>query len=79
MKKKIAVFGSTGSIGTQALEVIEQHPDLFEVDILTAHANGDLLVQQALKHQPNAVVIGEEAQYAKINDALFPHGIKVFT
>lgn len=79
MKKKIAVFGSTGSIGTQALEVIEQHPELFEVDILTAQANGDLLVQQALKHQPNAVVIGDETQYPKINDALFPKGIKVFT
>lgn len=78
MKKKIAVFGSTGSIGTQALDVIAAHPDLFEVEILTAHSNGDLLMEQALKFKPNAVVIGDETQYTKINDTLFGAGIKVF-
>ena len=60
MKKRIAIFGSTGSIGTQALEVIEANPDLFEVEILTAHSNDELLVQQALKFNPNAVVIVDE-------------------
>jgi 1-deoxy-D-xylulose-5-phosphate reductoisomerase len=79
MKKKIAVFGSTGSIGTQALEVIAAHPDLFEVEILTAQSNGDLLTKQALQFKPNAVVIGDEAQYQKVNEALSPEGIKVFT
>lgn len=78
MKKKIAVFGSTGSIGTQALEVIAAHPELFEVDILTAQSNGDLLITQAKQHKPNAVVIGDAEQYKKVNDALFPSGIKVF-
>jgi 1-deoxy-D-xylulose-5-phosphate reductoisomerase len=78
MKKKIAVFGSTGSIGTQALEVIAAHPDLFEVEILTAQSNGKLLMEQALQFKPNAVVIGDEAQYQQVNEALSPAGIKVF-
>lgn len=78
MKKKIAVFGSTGSIGTQALEVIAANPELFEVDILTAQSNGDLLITQAQQHKPNTVVIGDAEQYKKVNDALFPAGIKVF-
>lgn len=78
MKKKIAVFGSTGSIGTQALEVIAAHPELFEADILTAQSNADLLITQALQFSPNAVVIGDAEQYKKVNDALFPKGIKVF-
>ena len=59
-KRRIAVFGSTGSIGTQALEVIGANQDLFEVDILTAQTNDKLLIEQALKHQPNAVVIGDQ-------------------
>ena len=76
--KNIAIFGSTGSIGTQALEVIAANPTLFKVDILTAHTNADLLIQQALTYQPNAVVIVNEEQYKKVNDALSNTDIKVF-
>ena len=57
-KRKIAIFGSTGSIGIQALEVIAAHPDRFSVEVLTAQQNADLLIEQALKFKPNAVVIG---------------------
>ena len=78
IKKRIAIFGSTGSIGTQALEVIEDHPDLFEVEILTAHTNDKLLVEQALKFQPNAVVIVDEGKYEKVKKALESTDIKVF-
>ena len=66
MKKRIALFGSTGSIGTQSLEVIDEHPDLFEVEILTAHTNEELLIQQALRYKPNAVVIVDEKKYKKV-------------
>src|SRR5215217_6717121 len=76
--KRIALFGSTGSIGKQALEVIGAHPDKFSVEILTANNNVDLLVQQALHHQPNIVVIGEEDKYTKIKEALAGTDIKVF-
>ena len=78
IKKRIAIFGSTGSIGTQALEVIEAHPDLFEVEILTAHTNDKLLIEQALKFQPNAVVIVDEGKYEKVKKALESTDIKVF-
>ncbi|MDE3183518.1 MAG: 1-deoxy-D-xylulose-5-phosphate reductoisomerase [Bacteroidota bacterium] len=78
IKKRIAIFGSTGSIGTQALEVIEAHPDLFEVEILTAHTNDKLLIEQALKFQPNAVVIVDEGKYEKVKKALGSTDIKVF-
>ncbi|MEO6220149.1 MAG: 1-deoxy-D-xylulose-5-phosphate reductoisomerase [Ginsengibacter sp.] len=78
-KKRIAIFGSTGSIGTQALQVIEANPDLFEVEILTAQNNDDLLIQQALKFLPNAVVIGDEKKYQKVKSALASKDIKVFT
>jgi 1-deoxy-D-xylulose-5-phosphate reductoisomerase len=78
MKKRIAIFGSTGSIGTQALEVIEANPALFSADILTANANADLLIAQALKFKPNAVAIGDETQYKKVNDALSGSDVKVF-
>ncbi len=78
-KKRIAVFGSTGSIGTQALEVIEANPDLFEVEILTAQTNDKLLIEQALKHKPNAVVIGDEKKYEAVKSALSSKDIKVFT
>jgi 1-deoxy-D-xylulose-5-phosphate reductoisomerase len=78
-KKSIAVFGSTGSIGTQALEVIEANPDLFEVEILTAQTNDKLLIEQALKHLPNAVVIGDEKKYEAVKAALSSKNIKVFT
>ncbi len=78
-KKRIAVFGSTGSIGTQALEVIEANPDLFEVEILTAQTNEKLLIEQATKYNPNAVVIGDEKKYDVVKSALSAKGIKVFT
>ena len=78
MKKRIAIFGSTGSIGTQALDVIEANPDLFEVEILTAHSNDELLVQQALKFNPNAVVIVDEKKYQTVKSALASTDVKVF-
>ena len=78
IKKRIAIFGSTGSIGTQALEVIEANPDLFEVEILTAQNNDELLVKQAIQFQPNAVVIGDEKKYEKVKSALSSTDTKVF-
>ena len=78
MKKRIAIFGSTGSIGTQALEVIASNPDKFEVEILTAHSNDKLLVQQAKKFNPNAVVIVNESKYAVVKEALGSTDVKVF-
>ena len=78
IKKRIAIFGSTGSIGTQALEVIDGHPDLFDVEILTAQTNDKLLIEQALKYLPNAVVIGDERKYDSVNKALESKDIKVF-
>ncbi len=77
-KKGIAILGSTGSIGVQALEVIEQYPDKFELVVLTAHKNADLLIEQSIKHKPNTVVIVDESLYQKVNDALFEHDIKVY-
>jgi 1-deoxy-D-xylulose-5-phosphate reductoisomerase len=77
-KKRIAIFGSTGSIGTQALDVIRANPDLFEVEILTAQSNDDLLIKQAMEFKPNAVVIGDEARYQKVKDALGQTLVKVF-
>lgn len=76
--KHIAVLGSTGSIGTQALEVIEAHPDRFRIEVLTAGNNATLLREQAIKYKPNAVVICNEAEYAALKDELFPMGIKVY-
>ena len=78
-KKRIALFGSTGSIGTQALQVIAANPDLFEAEILTAQNNDALLIEQALKFRPNAVVIGDEAKYAAVKRALSSTDIKVFS
>ncbi len=77
--RKIAILGSTGSIGTQALEVIEANPTLFSVEVLTAQNNADLLIQQAAKFNPNVVVIGNEALYDKVFSALDPLDIKVYT
>jgi 1-deoxy-D-xylulose-5-phosphate reductoisomerase len=77
-KKRIAIFGSTGSIGTQALDVIRANPDLFETEILTAQSNADLLIKQALEFKPNAVVIGDETKYQKVKDALGQTLVKVF-
>lgn len=76
--KRIALFGSTGSIGKQALEVIKANPDKFSVEVLTANNNDDILIQQALAFQPNIVVIAEEAKYEKVKTALAQTGIKIF-
>ncbi len=76
--KRLAIFGSTGSIGVQALEVIEANPDKFSVEILTAHKNHELLIRQALQFSPNIVVIGEENKYSEVKGALASANIKVF-
>ncbi len=78
MKKRIAILGSTGSIGTQSLEVISQNPELFEVEVITANNNIDLLIQQAKKHQPNVMVIANEAKYQAVSEALKNEPIKIF-
>ena len=75
----IAILGSTGSIGTQALEVVRDQQDALHVEVLSAHSNADLLVAQALEFKPNAVVIGDEAKWKQVNDALFDEGIKVYS
>lgn len=77
-KKHIAILGSTGSIGTQALEVMEANPDHFEVEVLTAGNNSNLLIQQARKFKPNVVVIGNEDKYKEVYEALNPLDIKVY-
>ena len=77
-KRRIAIFGSTGSIGTQALEVIRAHKDMLEAEILTAQSNADLLIKQALEFLPNAVVIGDETKYEQVKQALSTTSIKVF-
>lgn len=77
-QKRVAILGSTGSIGTQTLEVIRQHSSDFQVEVLTAQNNADLLIQQALEFNPNAVVIGNEKLYSQVRDALIPQDIKVF-
>jgi 1-deoxy-D-xylulose-5-phosphate reductoisomerase len=76
--KRIAIFGSTGSIGTQALDVIAANPDKFSAEVLTAHHNDELLIQQALQFNPNMVVIGDEKKYAAVKQALSATTIKVF-
>ena len=77
-KRRIAILGSTGSIGRQALDVIRQHRDLFEVELLTANNSTDLLIRQAIEFDANAVVICNEDRYGEVRDALDPHFIKVF-
>ena len=77
-KRRIAILGSTGSIGSQALDVIRQHRDMFEVELLTANNSSDLLISQAIEFGPNAVVICNEDKYKEVADALQPHYIKVF-
>jgi 1-deoxy-D-xylulose-5-phosphate reductoisomerase len=79
MRRGIAILGSTGSIGTQAIEVCESHPDVFRIELLTARQNSKLLIEQAIKLKPNSVVIADEEKYKEVNDALFSHDIKVFT
>ncbi len=78
-KKHIALLGSTGSIGTQAIDVIENHPDEFKLEVLTANKNADLLIQQAIKFIPNSVVIADENKYNQVTDALKKYPIKVYT
>ena len=77
-KRRIAILGSTGSIGRQALDVIRQHMDLFEVELLTANNSSELLISQALEFNPNSVVICNEEKYKEVEEALQPHFIKVF-
>jgi len=77
-KKNIAILGSTGSIGTQALEVIKEHSDIFQAEVLTARANTDLLIKQAIEFRPNAVVIVDESKYNEVCEALLPKNIKVY-
>jgi len=77
-KKRIAILGSTGSIGTQALEVVRECPEYFEVEVLTAGNNVNLLLEQALEFKPNVVVIANEDHYSTLNDQLFELGIKVY-
>lgn len=77
-KRHIAILGSTGSIGRQALDVISQHRDLFDVELLTANNSTDLLIRQAIEFDVNAVVICNEERYQEVKDALDPHDIKVF-
>ena len=77
-KKGLAILGSTGSIGTQALEVVESYSDFFDLQVITAQTNADLLIQQALKFQPNAVVIGDESKYEQVKQALWSSDIHVY-
>ncbi|MGX5858242.1 1-deoxy-D-xylulose-5-phosphate reductoisomerase [Dyadobacter jiangsuensis] len=79
MKKRVAILGSTGSIGTQALEVIAAHPEIFSVTVLTAGGNADLLIEQAVKFKPEEVVICNEQHYERVKAALFPFNIKVYS
>ncbi|MBK9418240.1 MAG: 1-deoxy-D-xylulose-5-phosphate reductoisomerase [Flavobacteriales bacterium] len=78
MQKRIAILGSTGSIGTQALDVVREQPERFAVELLSCGNNVGLLMQQALEFSPNAVVIGDPAKLDAVKDALFPKGIKVY-
>ena len=77
-KKGIAILGSTGSIGTQALEVISAYPEYFDLQVITAGKNAELLIDQALKYQPNTIVIGDENQYVKVKEALKDEDIHVY-
>lgn len=78
MKKKIAILGSTGSIGTQALEIAREQKDSIQIEVLTANSNADLLITQAKEFQPNHVVIADESKYAQVKEALANEDIKVF-
>jgi len=77
-KKKIAILGSTGSIGTQALDIARANPDKIEIEVLTANSNADLLIAQALEFKPNHVVIADERKYQFVKDSLANEDIKVF-
>ena len=75
----IAILGSTGSIGTQALDVVRDQREALHVEVLSAHSNADLLISQAKEFKPNAVVIGDDSKWKQVNDALFDDGIKVYS
>jgi 1-deoxy-D-xylulose-5-phosphate reductoisomerase len=77
-KKRIAILGSTGSIGTQALDVIRENPEVFEAEVLVGNSNASLLIKQALEFKPNAVVIADESKYQEVKSALLSYDIKVF-
>ena len=77
-KKGVAILGSTGSIGTQALEVIRAYPDKFDLQVITAQSNAKLLIEQARQFQPNAVVIADESKYLEVKEALFSEDIHVY-
>jgi 1-deoxy-D-xylulose-5-phosphate reductoisomerase len=77
MHKRLAILGSTGSIGTQTLEIVSRYPDLFSVAALTAWSNADLLIEQARRFRPSTVVIGHEAHYSRLRDGLAGLGIEV--
>jgi len=77
-KKNIAILGSTGSIGTQTLEVVKANPSLFDVEVISANNNSELLIKQAIEFQPNFVIIANEAKYKEVSDALSNYPIKVF-
>ena len=74
-KRRIAILGSTGSIGRQALDVIRQHRDMFEVELLTANNSADLLISQAIEFDANNVIICNQQKYRQVADALEPHYI----
>lgn len=78
MKKRLAILGSTGSIGRQTLEVVEQFPELFEVEVLTALKSSDKLIEQAKKYRPNAVVIADETEFQKVREGLSSEPVKVY-
>ena len=75
----VAILGSTGSIGTQALDVVRDQHEALHVEVLSAHSNADLLIEQALEFKPNVVVIGDDTKWKLVNDALFDHGVKVYS
>ena len=79
MKKRIAVLGSTGSIGTQALDVITNNPDKFEIEVLTAQRNADLLIEQASRFRPKHIVITDKQKYNRVKNALSSLPVKVYT
>jgi len=78
MTKRIAILGSTGSIGQQTLQVLDQYPELFQAEVLTANRNSHRLIEQALKYRPDAVVIADEQEYPTVRDALAGEPVKVY-
>ena len=79
MKRRIALLGSTGSMGTQALQVMAQFPDLFEIELLSAFSNGDLIIRQALEYKPNVVIVIDDSCYLYVKNALANEDCKVFS